>query len=645
MISSLRRFFQSKFGLPIFIGFLVIVALAFAAADITGSTFGGVAGGDRIAVVGEERVASSELVSTANSALAQVREQDPTITMPEFIEEGLLDEVLRQLLDRYAVGNYAEENGLRAGRNLVNSEILKIGAFRNLVGEFDEQVYQQALRQQQITDEMLREDLKDGLLEQMLFGPAFAAPQLSGSAARQYAALVLEKRRGAIALIPSAIYAPEGDPEEGELAAFYEENTADFRRPERRRIRFATFGADSVLADIEPSEEEIAARYNSNSAEFEAKERRAVSSFIVPTQEAAASLVERIRGGLSLEAAAQQAGFKVSSNKLRGREAMANATSSAFAEAVFAAEEGDVVEPARGTLGWYVARIDEVERTPARTLAEASEEIANAIREEKRAAALVDLSARIEDELYEGTALTEVAEAFDLEVSTSPPLTANGTVFGEPSAEIPPAVRPVVETAFQMEESEPQLAEIVPGRRFIIYDVPRILPSAAPPLEEIREEVVSAWRRAEGSKKARDTAKRVIEKTREGDGFADALRAENEPRFQVQGIDLERRELLSQQGRNIAPPLVLLFSMAQGTTKLLEAPQDIGWYVIDLEEISTGEIDAGDPIIAQTRTQFAPTIADEYRRQLTAAIRKAVDIETNDDAIEAVRRQLSGEQL
>ncbi|MEE4207073.1 MAG: peptidyl-prolyl cis-trans isomerase [Erythrobacter sp.] len=643
MISSIRRFFQSKFGLPIFIGFLVLVALAFAAADITGSTFGGVAGGDRVAVVGDERIPASELESTAQSALEQVRREDPTISMPEFIEQGLLEEVLRQLLDRYAVGNFAEDIGLRAGRNLINSEILQIQAFRNLAGEFDEQVYQQALRAQGISDEMLRGDLRDGLLEQVLFRPALAAPQLSERAARQYASLVLERRSGAIALIPSALYAPEGEPEAGELEAFYEENRAQFRRPERRVIRFATFGADSVLADVEPSEADILARYEANKDTYAARERRAISSFVVPTEEAAKSLAQRIRGGLSLEAAARQAGFQVSESDLRDRETMANATSFALAQAVFAAEEGAIAEPARGTLGWYVARVDEVEQVPARSLAEVTGEIAQAILQEQRAAALVDLSSRIEDELYDGTALTEVAEAFDLEVRTSRPLLANGTVFGEPGADVPREVRQVLEPAFEMAESEPQLAQLDMGQRFIIFDVSEVIPSAAPPLAEIREEVIAAWRRAEGSEKAREAARRVLEKTRKGTDFADALRAEEEPRFQIQPINLSRRELLAQRGRDIAPPLVLLFSMAEGSTKLLEAPQNIGWYLVDLEEVETDDIAADDPVIAQTRQQFAPTLADEYRRQLTRAIREEVGVERNDDAIEAVRRRLAGE--
>ena len=146
MISLFRNFFQSKIGLPIFIGFLIIVALAFAASDISGSsTLGGLAGDEKVAVVGGEDITNTELTGAMNNALNRARQENPTITMPQFVAGGALDGELDLLIERFAVGIYAQEYGLRAGDNLVNSEILKIQAFRSLTGEFDENVYRSAL--------------------------------------------------------------------------------------------------------------------------------------------------------------------------------------------------------------------------------------------------------------------------------------------------------------------------------------------------------------------------------------------------------------------------------------------------------------------------------------------------------------------
>jgi peptidyl-prolyl cis-trans isomerase D len=643
MLSFFRRFFQSKIGLPIFIGFLVIVAFAFAAADITGSTFGGLSAGSRVALVGDEPIPASEVSGSAQVALEQVRAQfDPTMSMVEFIEQDGLDGVVDQLIDRYAVGVFAQQHGLRAGRNLIDSEILKIAAFRGATGEFDQQVYQAALRQRGISDASLRRDLRDGLLEQQLFQSAFAAPQMPEKVARRYAALVLERRRGEIALIPSSAFAPAKDPTTAQLDAWYKDNRARFIRPERRILRFAVFTATQLGVAAAPSEAEIAARYKANAATYQATEQRSVSYFIVPTEDAARSLVTRLRGGLSLEAAARDAGFNVAVGQLRDRQTLANATSAEFADNAFKAVERGFVEPSRGTLGWYVARVDSVDRTPARSLAQVSDQIAAQLQQEKQAAAVAARTSEIEAELDSGTALTEVAEAYGLELETTPELLADGRVFGGDGGQVIAALRPLVSTAFQMEESAPQLAELEPGREYIIFDVARIEEARAPPLADVRDAVAAAWKRAEGAKLARAAADRVLKKVADGTALTQALAAENTPAIERQSINLERRELLAQRGQNLPPPLVLMFSMAQGSTKKLEAAQDIGWFVVNLAEIATDPVDSEPGLLDQTREQLAPALTREYRAQVSAAIRKEVGVERNESAIEAVRKQLAG---
>lgn len=644
MISFFRRFFQSKIGLPIVLAFLGLMALAFAASDITGSTFGGIAGGDRVAVVGGEAIPVSDVAIAANTALNQVRQQNATLTMPEFVAEGGFDEVLRQLIDRTTVGTYGEKYGLRAGENLMNSEILQIGAFRGLTGEFDPAAYQAALRQAGMNDATFRRDLSVSLIEQQMLKPALAAPQLPEKIARQYAALVLERRKGEIALIPSVAFAPAGNPSDAQLSAWYQDNRTQFIRPERRTLRFAVFGADTLEVSATPSAAEIAARYKRDATKYQASERRSVTSFVVPTEDAAKALAARIRGGVALEAAAREAGFTASTAEMRDREAMASATSFAFAEAAFKAAQGGIVEPAQGTLGWYVARVDQIERSAARSLEQATPEITEQLAAEKRSAAVADLTAEIEAEIDGGTALAEVAAAYGLTVETSPALLANGQAFGQPDVQIVPQLLPVLSTAFQMEESEPQLAEIVPGQQFVMFEVARIEEAAAPPLAQVREAAIAAWKRAQGAKLAKAAADRITAKVRGDTALAAALAAENKPGFEREVIDLERRQLLAQTRGNLPAPLVLLFSMAEGSVKVLEAPRDIGWYVVSLDAISTDPVESEPGLVGQTRQQLAPALVDEYRRQATAAMRAELGVTRNEPAIEALRKQLSGEQ-
>jgi peptidyl-prolyl cis-trans isomerase D len=644
MLSFFRRFFQSKIGLPIFLAFLALMAVAFAASDITGSTFGGVANNDRMAVVGDAQIPIGDLTVAANNALQQVRAQNPTITMPQFIEEGGFEEVVDQLIDRFAVAQYGRQYGLRAGENLVNSEILKIPAFQGVTGQFDEKAYIAALQSRGLTDAIFRRDLEAGLIEQQLLRPAVAAPVLPEKVARRYAALVLEKRKGEIALIPSASFVPAAGPSQEQLAAWYQDNRTQFIRPERRTLRFAVFGADTLKVDAAPTPAEIAARYKRDAAQYQANERRVVSAFVVPTQDAAKALAQRIRGGASLEAVAREAGFKTTTYPARDREEMSGQISFAFTQNAFKTAEGAPVDPAQGALGWYVARVDRIEQIPAKSLAAATPEITEALTAEKRAAAVADLTAEIEAEIDGGTALAEVAKAYGLKVETTPALLADGTAFGRPELQIVPQLAPILPTAFQMEESEPQLAEVTAGQEFVIFEVARVEEALAPPLAEVRDDAVDAWKRAQGSVLAKQAADRILAKVRAGTPLTQAMAAENRPGFEREPIDLERRELIARQSQRIAPPLVLLFSMAEGTVKTLEAPRDLGWYVVALEDIATLPLDKEGQLVEQTRQQLGRSLSEEYRVQAAAAMRKELGVTRNDPAIAAVRKQLAGDQ-
>ena len=643
MITFFRQFFGSKLGLGLTLGFLALIAFAFASSDVANTgTFGGVSGGDRVAVVGSEKIGTADFFRSANSAMDQVRQENPTITMASFIAQGGLDEVLKQMIDRSAVGAYAEKYGMRAGANLVNSEILQIGAFRGPDGNFSNDAFQAALRQQGLSEAIVRRDLADSLLARQIFVPALSGVQMPQKMAMRYAALLRERRDGTVGFIPSAVFAPTGEPSAAQLDAFYKANRANYVLPERRALRYATFGVDSLDSSITPTAAEIAARYERDKAQYSAREDRSFTQLIVPTQDAANALRQRVAAGASLDAVAREAGFSTTRVGPFDQAAYANLAGADVAAAAFAAPSGQIAAPARSTLGWYVVRVDNVNRIAERSLASVTPEITAALLVEKRAAALADLSARIEEQIDDGVAFSQIAQQLGVEANTTPPLTADGRVFGNPSQSIAPQLRGALGTAFQMDEGEPQLAELERGANYIIFEVSEITPSAAAPLADIRQRVVVDWRLSEGAKKAREAADRVLGRMKGDTTLAAALAGEKVALPPVDNVSLNREELLA-QGQQIPPALALLFSMAEGTTKRLEAPNNLGWFVVDLADIETPEVAANDPLIVAARQQLRGAIGDELSEQLTNAMRAELGVETNQAAVDAVRRQLTGE--
>jgi hypothetical protein len=247
MLQLFRNMFKSKVGVGVTLIFLVVIAIAFASSDVANTgMFGGVSGGDRVAVVGDERVDASELTSAAGNALDQMRQQNPTLTMQVFVAQGGLTKVLDQMLQRTAIAEFARSSGMRAGKRLVDSELRNMPAFRGPDGSFNTEAFRAALQQRGLSEALVRDDLESGLLARQLITPVAFSPVMPASFGQHYASLLRERRQGAVALLPSTTFAPTGAPTDAQLQAFYRANTSRFVRPERRVIRYVSFGDEAL---------------------------------------------------------------------------------------------------------------------------------------------------------------------------------------------------------------------------------------------------------------------------------------------------------------------------------------------------------------------------------------------------------------
>ena len=641
MIQLFRRFFQSKIGIGVTLAFLALIGVAFAFSDVANNSFfGGVAGGDRVAVVGDRTISTSELNQNMQGALAQARGSDPTMTMEAFVAQGGLDDVVEQMLTRWSTSQFGEMMGLRASDAMVNSELRATQIFNGLNGEFDPDVFRQWLSQQNLTEARVLEDVGMGIQAQQLVLPVTYGIRVPDSITRRYAGLLNETRVGFAAGFNASDFAPEGAPTTEQLQTYYQANRAAYIRPERRVIRYATFDK-SNLPDVAPvTAEQVQRRYERDAAVYAPVETRSFTQLVLPTQAAAQAVIDEVEGGMSLETSARAKGLATATLTDLTQTALAEAISEPAAEAAFSGgREGSMVRPVRGTLGWYVLRVDNITQNAGQSLAEATPAIREALVAEREQLALNELTERLEDELRGGRSLSEVAGELGLEIASTPEVTASGQAYGTQQTAQADLAR-LIGYAFSLRQGDPQLSELVPGEQFVIFDVASIIPSATAPLAEIREEVTAAWRREQGLAAAGAAAARVLERIEGGATFAAALAAEDGPTPRIDNLRLNRQELV-EQGQ-LSRASILFFSMAEGTTKRVEMADAGTWFVVQLNEIQTPEIQDDDAAMATTRQQLVTAMGDEYTRQFVAAMQNSLEVETNQTAIDAVRNALLG---
>jgi peptidyl-prolyl cis-trans isomerase D len=645
MLEFFRKIIGSRFGAIGGVLFLILIALAFAGSGVTNMLKGGGDAGDAIAVVGDTKIEASTLRQAANAALQNVREQQPTVSMPAFVAGGQLELVLDNLIDRAAMLSWGKSHGIAVSDRLIDSEIAKLPAFQGPDGQFSQTLYRQIIQQRGISEAVIRNDMAETLAARQLLVPASFGASMPKSIALQYAQLLKETRVGTIAVIPAPLFAPAQPPSDAVLTGFYNLNRARFTRPERRAIRYAVLSADAIKAAA-PTDAEIAARYKTDAAKYAATELRTVTQLVMLSEGDAKAAAAAAATGTPLAALAQAKGLATANVGPVDKAALTTSTTPQIADAVFAAAKGATVGALRGPLGWMLFHVDVVTAKPARSLDQAKPEIAAAITAEKQHAALATSTSQIEDGFDKGTSLADAAKSLGLAVQQTPPLTADGNVYGQAGKTAPPELAKVMAAAFQMEqEHQAQLTEIDPGKTFVLYEVAQITPSAPAPFAEIKQDVLGAYALEKGSAAAADAAKKVLAEVKKTGDLGKALASLGRPLPPPQAVTMNRDQLLAMQQQSkqqVPPPLALMFSMAQGTTKLLAAPGNRGWYVVSLKTITPGQIAATDPVIAQASHDLGQVLGNEYTDALRKAIRAEIGATRNEAAFGALKRELGG---
>ncbi|WP_310533102.1 SurA N-terminal domain-containing protein [Novosphingobium sp.] len=640
MLEFFRKFMKSKVGLTITLGFVGLMALAFVLADGMSSLAGGSASG-KVATVGGRSIDAQQLSSNALSAVEQTRKQNPTATIKQFIEADGLNQMLDQMIDVAAIAVWGDYQGMVAGKRLVDSELLKIPSFRGTDGNFSEANFRGALAQAGMTEPQFRAQVADDLIAKQVQIPAAFGARVPLDPMLRYAGLLSETREGAIALIPSAAFAPTGEPSAQELATYYKANRNTYMRPERRVVRYATFDDSVIKSVLAPTEAQIADRYKADAEKYTATEARKLTQVIAPTEAAASVILADLGKGMTLDASARSKGLSAAAIPSIDKADYQLQSSSATADAVFAAKPGTVVGPLKGSLGWFVVRVEGDAGKAGKTLDQARGEIVAALNEEGKRHALAEFSAKVEDGFDNGGSLTDIARDLGLTLKQSPPLLSNGAVYGS-EAKAPPEIARVLQAAFFMEgENQPQLAEVDPGKSFIIFDVTGIQPAAPAPIEEIRAQVVADLMLQKGSAAAKAAAEQVMAAAKKGTDMQAAMAALGKPLPPVDRVTMPRAQL-AQMGGQIPQPIALLFSMARGSVKLMPAPRNRGFYVVSVKTITPGKIDPKDPELARARRDFGTLSGREYAEQLRSAIKAEIGVKKNTSVLDAVKRQLLG---
>ena len=640
MLAFFRRFIHSRFGVVVAFAVLILIALGFGLGDIAGISSGSTSlGGASIAKVGGSAVGAADLRSSVQNAVEAGRGENPALTVGDFVAEGGFDATLERLLNGLSLWEFGTDQGMRVGKRLVDGQLASFPSLRGPSGQFDQRIYEQLLRDQRLTDAQVRRDIARDLMAQHLVSPTAGASQMAAGVAMPYANLLLERREGQVAFVPSSAVPQGPAPTAAEVQGWYQRNLRRYSLPERRVIRYALVTPEQVRARATPGEAEIARAYAENRARYQPTEKRTITQVTVLTQQGAAALAGKVRGGTSIADAARAAGLEPRTITGSEKAAYAAQTSAETANAVFGAAKGGVVGPLRASLGYVVARVDAVEQVPGRTLAQARDEIATTLTQQKTQDALSQIQDAIGGAIDGNATFTEIVGEQKLTAQATPAIAANG-VDPATGSRLDPALAQVVAAAFAAADGDAPTVVPAGAGGFALVAVDRVVPSAPRPLATIREQVTKDFAADRARAAARKVAADIATRAARGE-LAQAASASKLSLPAIRPLSAPRAALARNQN-GVSPELALLFSMAPGTAKVVPAADGSGWRVVKLNRVIAGDARTNANLVAATRNDVGRLLGGEYAQQFTTAARAMVGVKRNSGAIDQVRRDLIG---
>lgn len=642
MLNSFRRFTKSRFGLIAVFVFLAVIALAFAAGDITGvRSNGGTGGGNVVAKVGDRKITDAELRERIDIFLSNLRRGGQNVTMAQFLAQGGLELALDEMINGASMVEFGKQSGMQVSKKLVDGEIASNPAFFGLDGKFSQKQFEELLGQNRISPVTFRNQMTDDRYGSWFVNRATIGNQIPEGVVLPYASLLLERRAGVVGLVSTIAMDPGADPDDKTLTAWYNGKRARYTVPERRILRYAVVNPDSLKDRTAATEAEIADVYKKAGNRFAATEKRSVRQLVTLDQATANRIANEVKGGKTLAAAASAAGLEPTSFEGVEKAALAKQTAPAVADAAFAAAQGAVAGPIRSQLGWHILQVEKVEAVAAKTLDQARTELAGEIGARKLAEALAALRQSLEDGVGDGKTFDEAVADAKLTATRSPALTAAGTNPDDPNYKPDATIAPVMRAGFTFEQAgdEPQVVALGADGTFALVGLERVVPAAPRPLAQIRDRVVKDYLVEQALTKARAVATGMIAKLEKGVPMQQALAEAGVTKGPPpKPFDFKRSEIL---GPNMAPYLQMAFQMAPKKAKLVEGSNREGYYVVYLDKVEEHSA-ANDPAALQrVRGDIAPQVGPEYARQFIASMRNHLKVTRNEKAIAALKAELS----
>ena len=616
MLTSIRG--QAKSWIvKVLFGFLIVAFAAWGIGDIFANR--GIT--KPVLEVGGLKYTREEFSRDMRQQLQKFQQQGLNINAQQFAALGGIDQILNQQTSQMLMKQYADKLDLTIPQNVVIANIQSNPAFRNTAGQFDRDLFVARINQGGLTEGGYVQLLTEEMRLRQLTGPTFAPLQVPAALEDRIYAYVNEQRSAEFLVIPDASMTEVKDPDQAALEKFYNDNVANYQRPEYRAFVALHLKAEDFAKDITIPDDQVKTEFENRKAEFSTQESRAVEQVVVQDQAKADAVVAAVKGGKPFADAVKEATGgapvdlgDVTKDKLPGD----------IAEQSFALPADGVSEPLKSAFGLHVVHIKSITPGVTKTFDDVKDQLRQELALAQSGDSMVSVVNQLDDTLAGGASLEEAAQQLHLTSQKYDAIDSSGKGRDGKDANIIPDI---LQLALHTEAGQKSLVATLSDGSYAVVEVTSVTPAEAKPLTEVADQVKQDWL-AKARRDAADAkAKELADKVKSGDLAAlgkqmglelkvttPFTRGKGDP---DNGID-----------ENLAQKLFALKLGEAATGRTSE-----GAVVARVSDIIPAKPDDNKDQVAQLSKQLTQTLRNDLQAQFLIALGQGIKVVRNNDVI------------
>ena len=224
-----------------------------------------------------------------NNLLALLKENpQEQAQIEQMLEPNYLQQqVVNSIITSGVIEQFAKDLKITADENLIYQEIVKQKVFHNKEGKFDKELFQNFLKNQQLSEQSYVQNMASQVGGQIIQNSIIMANPINQSLALD---LYLFNQNTVIydlLEVKSENVPVSTNISDAEINELYQKNPKSYQTPELRKVQYAILDKKSVVNNIEVSEQEAVDYYQQNQENYKIPENRDVYHLMFDTQEKA----------------------------------------------------------------------------------------------------------------------------------------------------------------------------------------------------------------------------------------------------------------------------------------------------------------------------------------------------------------------